>query len=82
MKSGRAAIIETMIPLVVPVKGITRGDLARKLRVSYRDATEALERLRKLRLLKRHISKSSYIYRLTGSRRSLSVGLPSTIYPN
>ena len=82
MKSGRAAIIDTMIPLVIPASGITRGELARKLRVSYADATVALERLRKLRLLKRHISKSRYVYRLTGSRRSLSVGLPSTIYQN
>lgn len=82
MKSGRTAIIDTMIPLVIPPSGITRGELARNLKVSYSDATEALERLRKLRLLNRRINKSRYVYRLTGSRRSLSIDPPSTIYLN
>ena len=82
MSSKRVALIDVMIPLVIPVTGITRGELARKLRVSYSEATKALERLRKHRLLRRHIHKSRYVYRLTGSRRSLSVGTLTTIFLN
>ena len=75
-------MIDAMIPLVVPRNGITRGELARTLKVSYSDATKALERLRQHRYLSRRIRKSHYVYRLTGSRESLTVGTLSTIFLN
>ena len=55
-------MIDTMIPLVIPRDGITRGELARKLKVSYTEATQALERMRQHRLLSRRIRKSHYVY--------------------
>ena len=82
MHSGRAAMIDALIPLVIPSAGITRGDLARKLKISYSDSTHALERLRRHRLLRRHIRKAQYIYRLTGSRTSLSMGTLRAIFLN
>lgn len=82
MNIGRGAMVDALIPLVIPTEGITRGNLARKLNISYSDATRALERLRRHRLLRRHIRKARYIYRLTGSRRSLSMGTLSPIYLN
>ena len=75
-------MVDALIPLVIPEAGITRGELARKLKVSYSDATHALERLRRHRLVRRHIRKARYIYRLTGSRRSLSMGTLRTIFLN
>ena len=75
-------MIDALIPLAIPSAGITRGELARKLKISYSDATHALERMRQHRLLRRHIRKAQYIYRLTGSRRSLSMGTLRTIYLN
>ena len=75
-------MIDTLIPLVIPPTGISRGELARKLRISYADATQALERLHHHKLLRRYIHDSRYVYRLTGSRRSLSVGTMSAIFLN
>ena len=80
--NSREAVIDAMIPLLVPADGITRGQLARKMRVTYSEATRALERLREHHLLRRHLRKSQFIYRLTGSRRSLSVGTLGTIFLN
>ncbi len=75
-------MIDTMIPLVIPRDGITRGELARKLKVSYTEATQALERMRQHRLLSRRIRKSHYVYRLTGSRQALTIGALNTISLN
>lgn len=74
MDNKKMTLIDVMIPLVIPVDGITRSELAIKLNVSYSEATKALESLRKGRLLRRHLYKSRYIYKLTGSRDALSVG--------
>ncbi len=75
-------MIDAMIPLVVPEEGITRGELARTLKITYAESTRALERLCQHRLLRRGIRKSQYVYRLTGSRISLSIGAPNAIFPN
>ena len=82
LKSNNAAVIDAMIPLVIPRDGITRSELARKLRVSYSEATRALERLHQHRLLSRRIRKSHYVYRLTGSRQSLTISTLNTIFLN
>jgi len=82
MNINRGAMIDTVIPLVIPSAGITRSDLARKLKVTYHEATRSLERLRQHRLVRRHINKSQYIYKLTGSRRSLTIGSLREIHLN
>ena len=82
MKINRGGMIDAVIPLVIPSAGITRADLARKLKVTYHEATRSLERLRQNRLVRRHINKSQYIYKLTGSRRSLTIGTLRAIYLN
>ena len=81
-RSSRATTIDAMIPLVVPRDGITRGELARILKISYAQATRSLERLRQHRLVSRRIRKSHYVYRLTGAHDSLTNGVLSTIYMN
>ena len=81
-KSSRATTIDAMIPMVVPRDGITRGELARILQISYSQATRSLERLRQHRMLSRRIRKSHYVYRLTGTHDSLTNGVLSTIYIN
>jgi DNA-binding MarR family transcriptional regulator len=82
MNIERLAVIDTMIPLVTPPHGITRGQLARLLKITYPQATQALERLRERRLVKRSIRHSQYIYRLTASRQALSVGAMGVICLN
>ena len=76
MRRRYGGLIDVLIPLLVPDAGITRGELARKLGLNYREATQALERLRSQRLLKRHIRRSQYVYTLQASRKALSVGAP------
>ncbi|MBM3924803.1 MAG: hypothetical protein FJ320_02265 [SAR202 cluster bacterium] len=82
MNIERLAVIDTMIPLVTPPDGITRGQLARLLKITYPQATQALERLRERRLVKRSIRQSQYVYRLTASRQALSVGAMGVICLN
>ena len=82
MNFNRGAMIDAVIPLVIPSAGTTRSDLARKLKVTYHEATRSLERLRQNRLVRRHINKSQYIYKLTGSRRSLTMGTLREIHLN
>ena len=72
-------LVDVLIPLLMPKDGMTRGELAKKLSLSYREATNVLERLRKHRLLKRHIRRSQYIYTLQASRKALSVGVTAHI---
>ena len=82
MNINRGAMIDAVIPLVIPSAGTTRSDLARKLKVTYHEATRSLERLRQNRFVRRHINKSQYIYKLTGSRRSLTMGTLREIHLN
>ena len=82
MNIERLAVIDTMIPLVTPPNGITRAHLARLLKITYPQATQALERLRERRLMKRSIRQSQYVYRLTASRQALSVGTMGVICLN
>ena len=72
-------LVDVLIPLLMPKDGMTRGELAKRFRLSYREATNVLERLRKHRLLKRHIRRSQYIYTLQASRKALSVGVTAHI---
>jgi len=82
MNIERLAVIDTMIPLVTPNNGITRAQLAKLLRISYPQATQALELLRQRRLMRRYIRQSQYVYRLTASRQALSVGAMGVICLN
>jgi|KNS7250_AmetaT_FD_contig_21_9930175_length_1119_multi_8_in_0_out_0_2 predicted HTH transcriptional regulator len=73
------SMVDVIIPIILPNKGITRGDLARQLGLTYWESTRALERLRKERLLKRRLKNSSYIYSLQVSRKALCVPAPEYI---
>jgi DNA-binding MarR family transcriptional regulator len=82
MDTNRMAIIDTMIPVITPNDGITRTELSKLLKVSYTQATQVLERMRQKRLVKRHIRKSQYIYRLSASRQCLTISVPTTFCLN
>ena len=78
----KEALVDVLIPIILPNKGITRGELAKLLKLPYKIVTNSLERLRSKRLLRRHINKSNYVYTLSSSRKALSVGRPSHIALN
>lgn len=82
MNKNRMAIIDTMIPVITPNDGITRTELSKLLKVSYAQAAQVLERMREKRLVKRHIRRSQYIYRLSASRQCLTIGSLQTICLN
>ena len=75
-------MVDVIIPIILPDKGITRGDLAKRLGLTYWEATRALEGLRKERLVKRRLKNSSYIYSLQASRKALCVPAPEYISLN
>ena len=58
----KEALVDVLIPIIVPNNGITRSELAKQLKLPYKVVTNSLERLRSKRLLRRHIKKSNYIY--------------------
>ena len=78
----KEALVDVLIPIIVPNDGITRSELAKQLKLPYKVVTNSLERLRSKRLLRRHIKQSNYIYTLRSSRKALSVGRPSQIVLN
>ncbi len=82
MNKTRAAILDAVLPLLIPAQGITRGQLAKAARISYSQACQVLERMRHHRLVRRHLRRSQYIYRLTASRSTLTVGASNRISLN